>query len=274
MRSFQLVLATAVISGFSIYVNKLLLVGQDPLTMTFAKMAVAALVMLAVGSVRRTMTPSSLGRDEWLKLALVGLIGGCVPFLLFFYALAMTSAASASFIHKTMFIFASIFSYTLLRERFPRFKVAGMVLAFVGVALLLGLSGISFGYFDAIILVATLFWAGEQVMSKYLLRTVHPDVLASARLGFGSIFIFIFLVFRGFGHVSVLPVLVSSAFLVAYVLTWYRGLQGLDVSTATTVLLIGSVVTTFLQLNLSFYGVIGSILILAAALPMWKGVAT
>jgi hypothetical protein len=66
--------------------------------------------------------------------------------------------------------------------------------------------------------------------------------------------------------------MVSSAFLIAYVSTWYRGLQGMEVSTATTVLLLGSVVTTFLQLNLSLYGVLGSLLIVAAVVPVGRGV--
>jgi drug/metabolite transporter (DMT)-like permease len=270
VKAFHLVLATAVISGFSIYANKFLLAGQEPVTMTFVKMALAAAILFSVPGT--TAKFKRLNRPDWIKLSLIGLIGGSIPFILFFYALAHTSAAGASFIHKTMFILASVLSYKVLNERFNRSKIISISVAFSGVFLLFGLSGISFTAFDLLIFFATLFWAVEQVLSKKILEDIDPHTLASARLGFGSLFIFVFLAIRGFGTVSLLPVAISSVFLVAYVSTWYRGLQGLDLSTATTVLLVGSVVTTFLQTNISLQGVLGSVLITASVLPVWRKV--
>jgi drug/metabolite transporter (DMT)-like permease len=270
VKAFHLVLATALISGFSIYINKFLLVGQEPITMTFVKMALATIVLLLVpgtaGKFKR------LKRSDWTRLSIIGLIGGSIPFVLFFYALTFTSAASASFIHKMMFVLASILSYKVLKEKFNRSKIISVSVAFFGVFFLFGMSGISLSVFDLLIFVATLFWAVEQVLSKKLLEDVDPHTLASARLGFGSLFIFIFLLIRGFGTVSLLPIAISSIFLVAYVSTWYRGLDRLDVSTATTVLLLGSVVTTFLQMNISLQGLFGSVLIAAAILPTWRKV--
>ncbi|NJL44503.1 MAG: EamA family transporter [Nitrosarchaeum sp.] len=80
-----LVLATAAISGVSIFLNAYAVKGFDSDVFTFGKNALVALVLAAVVlSVWGAGELRSLSLRQWLLLALIGLVGGAVPFLLFF----------------------------------------------------------------------------------------------------------------------------------------------------------------------------------------------
>jgi drug/metabolite transporter (DMT)-like permease len=111
---------------------------------------------------------------------------------------------------------------------------------------------------DLLVLLATLFWAAENVLSKHLLARISPRVLALGRVGIGSFFIFLFLLFSG--QLSGLGALtgthlrwifVPSFFLFGYMLTWYSGLRHLKVSVATAVLLLGGPITALLSFGFS-----------------------
>src|SRR3970040_2106648 len=192
---------------------------------------------------------------DWLRLAAIGLIGGSIPFLLFFQGLALTSAANASFIHKTMFVWAALLAAPLWGERMGRRLLPAAVLLLLGNALLLKLlpGGSSFQLGDLLILAATLLWAGENVLSKHVLRTIPPKIVALGRMGIGSLVILGVLIATGkLALISQLPplhlgwVALTALFPLGYVLTWYAGLREIKVTPATSILLLGSPVTTLL----------------------------
>src|SRR3989338_4101548 len=111
-----LVLATAFISGFSIFINKFGVAGINSSIFTFGKNTAVAIFLLSIilmtGNFRKF---ADLKRKQWLDLAAVGLIGGSIPFLLFFRGLQLTSAAAGSFIQKMMFIFVAVTAVFFLR---------------------------------------------------------------------------------------------------------------------------------------------------------------
>ena len=53
---------------------------------------------------------------------MIGVIGGSVPFILFFNGLAMASAPSAAFIHKTLFVWVVLLAVPFLGERLGWFR--------------------------------------------------------------------------------------------------------------------------------------------------------
>jgi len=129
------------------------------------------------------------------------------------------------------------------------------VLLLLGNALLLKLlpGGSSFQLGDLLILAATLLWAGENVLSKHVLRTIPPKIVALGRMGIGSLVILGVLIATGkLALISQLPplhlgwVALTALFPLGYVLTWYAGLREIKVTTATSILLLGSPVTTLL----------------------------
>ena len=253
-KGITLVLGTAVISGFAVFINSFGVKSFDPYLYTFLKNTVVALFLVGLLlGVKEFKQLKKLTRKDWLLLSVIGLIGGSIPFLLFFKGLSLTTAASGSFVHKTMFIYVAILAGVFLKEKLPsRLLIAGALLLIGNLYFLKFLpSGVQTG--DLLVLAATLFWAVENTISKYALRTLSPRILAFGRMGIGSVFIAAFLLFTGgFNTVSTLTtlhwqwVLISGIILFGYVTTWYTGLKYVSVSTATIILLLGSPITSLL----------------------------
>src|SRR5262249_45486785 len=96
--------------------------------------------------------------------AAVGVVGGSVPFVLFFEGLSRAEATQAAFIQKTLVVWVALLAVPLLRERVgvPHALAIGLLVA--GQAWIAGHAGtIAFGQGEAMILAATLLWAVEVV---------------------------------------------------------------------------------------------------------------
>jgi len=252
-----LVFATAIISGFSIFINKFSLAAIDSSVFTFIKNVVVALFLFGIILFAKKFNSlKQLHKNNWLQLILIGLIGGSIPFLLFFKGLSLTSAASGAFIHKTLFIYASIFALVFLNEKINFKFYIGALLLLIGNLLLLKINSFSFGLGESLILLATLFWAGENVLSKYVLKDVSGNIVAFGRMFFGSLFILMFLAFTNkLPIIATLPssallwIIITSSLLLLFVTTYYNGLKYVKVSTATSILLLGSPITTLLSFS-------------------------
>ena len=111
--------ATAVISGVSIFVNGLVVKSfADPVALTGARNALVGLVLLGIlvatgGAGRGPGARPALGRG----LLALAVIGGSVPFILFFSGLAEATGPGAAFIHKTLFIWVAALAMVFLGER-------------------------------------------------------------------------------------------------------------------------------------------------------------
>jgi drug/metabolite transporter (DMT)-like permease len=190
-----------------------------------------------------------------MRLAAIGLIGGSIPFLLFFQGLAILAGAQAggalaSFLHKGMFIFVAVLAFVFLKDRMGRYLLVAAVLLMVGTfaVLLPTLEGPALAY--GLILLATAFWAVEITLSKATLKRLGANLVIVGRMGFGAFFIGVFLGATGqLGAVVSLDaaqwqwVVVTVAFLAAYVGTFYHGLARIDATSATAILVLGSAVT-------------------------------
>ncbi|MBU1136771.1 DMT family transporter, partial [Patescibacteria group bacterium] len=140
-----------------------------------------------------------------------------------------------------------------------------------------------------LILLATLLWAGESVLSKYLLTDLPARIVIWGRMFFGSVFILLFWLLTclsgrqagqfalafSLNSAQIGWIAVSSVLLFGYAATWYSGLKYVKVSAAAAILLLGSPITTLL--SLAFLGeqilvsqTVGIILTLAAAVLIFK----
>ena len=255
-KGFWLVLLTAVISGVSVFVNSFGVAQSNAYVFTFLKNLVVSVFLVSVVLLAGELKAlKSLTSKQWSKLLLIAVVGGSVPFLLFFRGLQLTTAASGSFIHKTMFVYVAILAALLLKEKLDKRFIFGAVLLLLGNLLLLGLTHVSFGFGDLLVLAATLFWAVENVISKSAVKTISPNIVASSRMFLGSLLIFVFLaVTNQLPAIASITfsqlgwVLVSVPFLILYLLTWYNGIKYIDISKATCILLVGSPITTVLSI--------------------------
>jgi drug/metabolite transporter (DMT)-like permease len=252
-----LVLATAIISGCSTFLNSYALVGtSSDAFVTVRNLSVAAL-LVPVALLLGRRAPERLRAADLGWLALVGLIGGAIPFLLFFHGLALATAAhgaaTASFVYRTLFLMATVFGVVLLRERFPARVFVGAALLLAGNLLLLSIISPLWTPGTTYVLAATVLWAGEYTLSKKLLARLRSTTVGAGRMGFGALFLVGYLALTSqFGAVASMSgsqwvwVAISAAFLAAFVLTWYAGLQRVDLTVATSVLVVGFPVTWLL----------------------------
>ena len=251
-----LVFLTAIISGFSIYLNKFAVSGFNPFILTALKNSLVALLLLsAILLFMKFSSFKQLSKKDWLLLSMIGISGGGIAFLLFFYGLSLTSAVNSGFLHKTIFIFASFFALVLLKEKISKKLFFSGLAAFAGLLLLFGLQISSFGIGDFAILAAVLLWAFEITLAKKALQRLSGTIVAFGRMFFGSITILAFLAFTnqasGIFSLNTLQlewVLLTSAFLFAYVLTFYNGLKFISVSKAAIILLAAIPITAFLSM--------------------------
>jgi drug/metabolite transporter (DMT)-like permease len=253
-------LVTACISGVSIWVNGHAVSQFANATVyTTAKDAVAGvlLLVLALSWPARPVEPSRAigGRRLALGLAAVAVVGGSVPFVLFFEGLQRAEATQASFIQKTLVVWVALLAVPLLRERVRTPHVLAIVLLVAGQAWLAGHAGrIAFGQGEAMILGATLLWAVEVVLVKRLVAGIPPRVLAAARMGLGTALLIGWLGVTG--HLSALTafdasqwrwIVLTGLLLTGYVATWYAALARAQAVDVTAVLVIGAVITAALS---------------------------
>jgi drug/metabolite transporter (DMT)-like permease len=283
-----LAFVTACISGVSIWVNGHAVAHfPDATVYTTAKNGVAGLLLLLLAV---TWTPKGnpvgqpiSGRHRWAALLAVAVVGGSVPFVLFFEGLKRAEATQASFIQKTLVVWVALLAVPLLKERVRTPHLLAIALLVAGQAWLVGSAGhVAFGEGEAMILAATLLWAVEVVLVKRLLAGIPPRVLASARMGVGTVVLVGWLGVTGraaaLGGLDATQwrwVVLTGLLLTGYVATWYAALARVQAVDVTAVLVFGAVVTAALSagadgVTASPVGIalvtLGSVLIAALAL--------
>jgi drug/metabolite transporter (DMT)-like permease len=256
-----LAFTTAVISGVAIFVNAHAVRHfGDATVFTTAKNAVAGalLLVLALTTARPAGTAAAAApRARGRRLALVGVavIGGSVPFVLFFEGLARAEATQAAFIQKTLVVWVALLAVPLLRERFRTPHALAIVLLLAGQAWLAGHAGtVAFGAGEAMILAATLLWSVEVVYVKHLLAALPPRTLAAARMGIGTALLVAWVAVSGkAGAFTALDagqwqwILLTGLILTGYVATWYAALARAQAIDVTSVLVFGAVITALLS---------------------------
>lgn len=255
-RGLLFVLGTAIISGISIFINKFGVKGIDAYLFTGVKNLIVAVFLFSLILLAKDFKKlKQLTKKDVGKLFLIGLFGGSIPFLLFFKGLQLTSAAQGAFIHKTMFLWVGLLALIFLKEKLSKGLIIGAILLLTGNFLLLKLTNFVFSTGDMLIFIAALFWSIETIISKQALRTLDSKTVAFARMFFGSIIIMAFLTATNsislaatLTSTHLIWIIITSFFLFGYVFTWYSGLKHLKASTATSILLLGSVITTTLNL--------------------------
>jgi drug/metabolite transporter (DMT)-like permease len=277
----------AAVSGVSVFVNGYgVRAVRDATVYTTAKNLVAAavLVLFALALAGRAPTASRLPRTarQYLGLAAVAVVGGSVPFVLFFEGLSRASSTHAAFVQKTLVVWVALLAVPLLAERLRWPHVAAMVLIVGGLVLLDGgLRGFAFGDGELLILAATVLWAVEVVIVKRLLAGIAPSTLAVARMGVGVLALLGWLAVTGrFGGLVHLGgrgwvwSLATGVVLAGYVAMWFTALSRAGAIDVTAVLSIAAVFTALLASvvkGTALPSVAGLVLLTAGALVVAVG---
>lgn len=258
---YALALAAAVISGFAVYANSYGVRAFGNATVyTTAKNLVAAVVIVAALAVTSRRLPREglirpRGPVQWAGLAAVAIVGGSVPFILFFEGLARVTSADAAFIQKTLVIWVALLAVPLLRERIGPWHLAAIAALVWGQAILGGgIGGIRPGSGEAMIFAATLLWAVETVIARKLLPGLSALTVASARMGGGAVILVGYaLATTPWSTIAALGwhqwswAIGTGLILAAYVTTWYAALARAGAIDVTALLVPGAIITALLQ---------------------------
>jgi drug/metabolite transporter (DMT)-like permease len=252
---------TAGISGVAVFVNSGgVRAFGDATAYTTAKNLVAAVLLggLALLALQRRSTAAPTAptsRRGWTQLAAIGLIGGSLPFVLFFEGLSRATASDAAFLHKTLVLWVAVLAVPLLGERLGALQVGAIALLLLGqLALVGGLPQLAGGSGELMILAATLLWSVEVVVAKRILREVPPLTVGVARMGLGTLVLLAWtLSTRGYAVLTGMTAtqagwaLATGAILTAYVATWLAALSRAPAIDVTAVLVAGAVITALLE---------------------------
>lgn len=256
-----LALGAAVISGFSIWVNSYAVKEvRDPTVFAGAKNALVGIAFLALlaAAPRRKASAARWGRRSVAALVGLGVIGGSVPFVLFFEGLASAGPGNGAFIQKTLFLWVALLAVPLLGERLSPWHVFALAMLALAQWLIGHPAGFEFGRPEAMILAATLLWACEVMVARWLLPELGALVGATARMGIGGLALVGYVavtgkldVLTGLSSGQWLWVMATAAILFFYVGAWYGALRLAPATVVTSILTLGAPITALLSTQFS-----------------------
>jgi drug/metabolite transporter (DMT)-like permease len=252
-------LAAATVSGVAVFINSYgVRAVPDATVYTTAKNLVAAIVLIGLFAANRPAHPSSvrLTPGRLAGLAAVAVIGGSVPFVLFFEGLARATSTQSAFIQKTLVVWVAILAVPLLGERIGLLQLTAIGTLVAGQAVLAGgVERLRFSTGEGLVAGATLLWAVEVVLARRLLRDIPPDTLSVARMGGGVVLLLGWVAVSG--RWSALAGLSASGWawagltgiiLAGYVALWFAALAAAPAVDVTAVLVLAAVITGALNI--------------------------
>jgi drug/metabolite transporter (DMT)-like permease len=126
-------------------------------------------------------------RRHWLAICLVGVINSAIPFALFSFALLAITTGLSAILNATVPLFGALVAWLWLKDRPTGIRVLGLVIGFLGVALLAwdgasfrpNASGIAPAWAVLACLAATVCYAIAASFTKRFLSGLPPLVTAT-----------------------------------------------------------------------------------------------
>lgn len=254
-KGIMYVLVAAAISGFSVFYNKSALdKGINPLALNIIKNGGAALLLtFVILSSNQTIRLSQKPLSYWLKLVILGVLGGSLPFILFFTGLSTIPAVNANLIHKTMFLWTALLAIPLLGENINILQMIGYIFVFISNFLIGGFAGFTGNRGELLVLAATLIWTLENILAKKILTDIDAGAAAWGRMFFGTVILLVYALWKNsldvllvISPTQYLPLSVSVIVLSAYILCWYKALKIIQASLASSFLVLATPITNIL----------------------------
>lgn len=180
---------TALVWGFTWPLYVVALRSFSPLLIVSVRNLIGAAVVLAMMTMRRTPLPRRW--TEWRLLLALGVLWIAIPSSMVIWAIQHTSSGLASVLSGTGPFFVALFSMFLLRqERVTAAKVAGIVLAFAGVVLILsdaiGPSALGNPVAEITLVSSAVVGALAMVMAKRHGSEIPATALVAVVMGVGG----------------------------------------------------------------------------------------
>ena len=273
-----LVLVSFVWAG-SFIVVEIATTEMDPIDLGFLRFLVATPLMILLVVMKKK--PLRVPNKELPWLIVLGLTGVTLLYLFQFLGIHYTNAPTASVLINTNVIFIAILSGLFLHETLTRKRVAGILISFIGVFVIM-YSDISkepltvdnlFLIGGILMLLSAFCWALYSLVGKRLLKTYDEFVITMYAFVFGTLFYLPFVILDLVpvlqrtslnGWLAVLYLALTCS-LFAY-LGWYYALKHIDASKAAVFLnfipLFTILLSFFLGTPLTWFFLLGAALII------------
>jgi drug/metabolite transporter (DMT)-like permease len=182
-----------VVWGGSFIATKVVLRDISPVTIVWLRFSMGVVILGLAVAVRKQFSP--LGRNEWLYFALLGFLGITFHQWLQSNALQTSEASTTAWIVATTPVFMALLGWIALKERLGLMKIAGILLAFLGVLLVVydgKLAAISLRSFgkpgDILILISAVNWTVFSVISRPGLKRHQATLMMFYIMALGWVF--------------------------------------------------------------------------------------
>lgn len=257
-KGIYLALLTATISGFSIFFNKFAVdIIKPPLVFTtFKNIGVGLFIMSILLVSGKWKMMIRLKRKEIIYLALIGIIGGSLPFYLFFTGLSQVPAINAAILQKTLVVWVILLAVPFLKEKLSLLQIVAIAILFSSNFIMGGFTKFEYSQGEIFILLSAVLWAVEYMFAKKVLSTIDPDIVTAARMGVGSLILLVGALITApaavFGIVALNStqwfwMVSSTLILLAYLMSWYRALKYAPAIMVTAILVSSTLITNILS---------------------------
>jgi drug/metabolite transporter (DMT)-like permease len=164
-QDFTMLLTLSALWGASFLFMRIATPVLGPLMLIELRVGIAALALLIYSAIMRKVP--ELGKN-WKHFLAIGLINSAIPFVLIATSTLYIPAGLAATVNATTPLFSAVISAWFLKEPLNLQKVAGLLLGFVGVGVLVGL--------------------GPVPMNNDLFIACALSILAAISYGFGAVY--------------------------------------------------------------------------------------
>ncbi len=253
-KGFLYAFIAAIISGVAIFYAKVSVTKIDPLILTTSRNFFAGLLLLIpfIYSMKKE-NKSKLSVKHLGKLLVISIVGGSIPFFLFFSGLKLVGPQTANFIQKSLFIWVGIASVLILKEKTNIFYWLAFILIFLA-NFLISPQKLSLDQGVVLIFMATILWSAENIVVKKIINDISESTLAVFRMLAGSAILFLITfslgktsLFLSLNPGQILMIAVGGTILSFYVYFWYKALKYISASLVTLILTFSLVVGNILN---------------------------
>jgi drug/metabolite transporter (DMT)-like permease len=173
----------------------------EPVTLTFLRTCVSTVALGAIFIIREKRI--KIRREDYGMMLWLSFIVIPINQFFFLYGIKFTTAANAALLYATTPVLVLIFSHFMLGDKMTRRKVAGVLIAFCGVVLVVFERGVNFSsgytYGNVVMFIAVIAWSLYTIQGKPMVVKYGAFHVASLSMIGGSI-LFLPLGVYGFAH--------------------------------------------------------------------------
>jgi drug/metabolite transporter (DMT)-like permease len=250
-----LIIQTLISSGTHI-VAKVVVEDIDSVTLTFLRSMIAAIGLLILFLIREKRI--RLNRTDWMKMIWLGILVIPLNQFMFLIAIGLTTPSNAALFYATTPVFVMMLSASLVNEKTYLFAKIGVIVGFVGIALVIFERGFDFSsdytLGNILMLIAVASWSLYTVLGRPLVLKYGSFHISSLSMIIGTLMFFPIGVIPalrfdystlGIAHLYGLLYLGIGTSIIAYFL-WYYALGRIESTKVAVFTYLQPVVTTIL----------------------------